>query len=109
MIVVEDIEANEIHRFLVIDTSLQLGIVRAGQDIRTFDPDRAFSFYRMVENQLNDFASMYPGAFRYLPRRAYDYLRKPRLLSEFYHGSTATSESSWIADYLVVKPLINLG
>lgn len=109
MIVVEDIEANEIHRFVVIDTSLQLGIVRAGQDIRTFDPDRAFSFYNMVDNQLNDFASVYPGAFRYLPRRAYDYLRKPRLLSEFYHGSTATSESSWIADYLVVKPLINLG
>ncbi len=109
MIVVEDIEANEIHRFVVVDTSLQLGIVRAGQDIRTFDPDRAFSYYTMVENQLNDFASQYPGAFRYLPRRAYDYLRKPRLLSEFYHGSTGSSESSWIADYLVVKPLINLG
>ncbi|MFX1484762.1 MAG: hypothetical protein ACFFCP_16415, partial [Promethearchaeota archaeon] len=109
MIVVEDIEANEIHRFIVVDTSLQLGIVRAGQDIRSFDPDRAFSFYSMVDNQLNDFASMYPGAFRYLPRRAYDYLRKPHLLSEFYHGSTAASESSWIADYLVVKPLINLG
>ena len=109
MIVVEDIEANEIHRFVVVDASLQLGIVRAGQDIRTFDPDRAFSYYNMVENQLNDFASLYPGAFRYLPRRAYDYLRKPRLLSEFYHGSTASSESSWIADYLVVKPLINLG
>ncbi|MFW9768936.1 MAG: hypothetical protein ACFFF9_06370 [Candidatus Thorarchaeota archaeon] len=109
MIVVEDIEANEIHRFVVVDSSLQLGIVRAGQDIRTFDPDRVYSFYRMVENQLNDFASLYPGAFRYLPRRAYDYLRVPRLLSEFYHGTTASSESSWIADYLVIKPLINLG
>jgi hypothetical protein len=109
MIVVEDIEANEIHRFVVVDASLQLGIIRGGQDIRTFDPDRAFSFYSMVENQLNDFASLYPGAFRYLPRRAYDYLRKPRLLSEFYHGSTVSSESSWMADYLVVKPLINLG
>jgi hypothetical protein len=106
MIVVEDIEANEIHRFVVVDSSLQLGIVRAGQDIRTFDPDRAFSFYTTVENQLNDFASLYPGAFRYLPRRAYDYLRVPRLLAEFYHGS---SESSWIADYLVVKPMVNLG
>ncbi|MGY5863955.1 MAG: VWA domain-containing protein [Candidatus Thorarchaeota archaeon] len=109
MIVVEDIEANEIHRFVVVDSSLQLGIVRAGQDIRTFDPDRAFSFYSIVENQLNDFAALYPGAFRYLPRRAYDYLRVPRLLSEFYHGPTASSKSSWIADYLVAKPLINLG
>ncbi len=109
MIVVEDIEANEIHRFVVVDASLQLGIVRAGQDIRTFDPERAFSYYRMVENQLNDFSSLYPGAFRYLPRRVYDYLRKPRLLSEFYHGSTTTSETSWIADFLVVKPLISLG
>jgi hypothetical protein len=109
MIVVEDIEANEIHRFVVVDSSLQLGIVRAGQDIRTFDPDRAFSFYGIVENQLNDFASLYPGAFRYLPRRAYDYLRVPRLLREFYHGSTTSSESTWVADYLVTKPLINLG
>jgi len=109
MIVVEDVEANEIHRFVVVDSSLQLGIVRAGQDIRTFDPERAFSFYSMVENQLNDFASLYPGAFRYLPRRAYDYLRVPRLLSEFYHESSASSESSWIADYLVVKPMVSLG
>ncbi|MFW9793712.1 MAG: hypothetical protein ACFFEE_05400 [Candidatus Thorarchaeota archaeon] len=109
MIVVEDIEANEIHRFVVVDSSLQLGIVRAGQDIRTFDPERAFSYYSMVENQLNDFSSLYPGAFRYLPRRVYDYLRKPRLLSEFYHGSTASSETSWIVDFLVAKPLVNLG
>ncbi|MHA2359283.1 MAG: hypothetical protein ACXAB5_03340 [Candidatus Thorarchaeota archaeon] len=109
MIVVEDIEANEIHRFVVVDTSLQLGIVRAGQDIRTFDPNRVYSYYNMVENQLNDFSSLYPGSFRYIPRRVYDYLRKPRLLSEFYHGSLASSEASWIADYLVVKPLINLG
>lgn len=109
MIVVEDIEANEIHRFVVVDASLQLGIVRVGKDIRTFDPDRAFSFFSMVENQLNDFASLYPGAFRYLPRRAYDYLRKPRLLSEFYHSSTASLESTWIVDYLVTKPLIKLG
>ncbi|MHA1963037.1 MAG: hypothetical protein ACW97G_00505 [Candidatus Thorarchaeota archaeon] len=109
MIVVEDTEANEIHRFVVVDSSIHLGIIRAGTDIRTFDPDRAFSYYSMVESQLHDFSSQYPGAFKYLPRRVYDYLRKPKLLSEFCHGSVSASQSSWIADYLVVKPLISLG
>jgi len=58
MLVVEDIEVNEIHRFVVIDASLQLGIVRAGTYIQTFDPDRAFSYFNMVENQLHDFAAL---------------------------------------------------
>ncbi len=109
MIVVEDIEANEIHRFMVVDSSLHLGIVRAGKNIRRFDPDRAFSYYNMVESQLYDFSSQYPGAFKYLPRKVYDYLRRPKLLSEFYHGPTASSQSSWIVDYFIVKPLISLG
>jgi hypothetical protein len=109
MIVVEDTEANEIHRFMVVDSSIHLGIIRAGTDIRTFDPDRAFSYYSMVESQLHDFSSQYPGAFKYLPRRVYDYLSKPKLLSEFYHNSSSPSQTSWIADYLVVKPLISLG
>ena len=109
MIVVEDSEANEIHRFVVIDGAVHLGIVRAGANIRTFDPDRAFSYYNMVESQLHDFSSQYPGAFKYIPRRAYDYLRMPKLLSEFYHGSGTPSQTSWIADYLVVSPLISLG
>ncbi|NHI89574.1 MAG: hypothetical protein EAX87_08630 [Candidatus Thorarchaeota archaeon] len=109
MIVVEDSEANEIHRFVVVDGAAHLGIVRAGANIRTFDPDRAFSYYNMVENQLHDFSSQYPGAFKYIPRRAYDYLRMPKLLSEFYHGSGTPSQTSWIVDYLVVSPLIGLG
>jgi len=82
VLVVEDIEANEIHHFVIFDASLQLGIVRAGTYIQTFDPDRVFSYYNMVENQLHDFATHYSGAFKFLPRRAYDYLKKPRLLSE---------------------------
>ena len=102
MIIVEDIEANEIHRFVVIDASLQLGIVRAGTLIQTFDPDRAFSYYNMVENQLHDFAAHYPGAFQYLPRRAYDYLKKPQLLSEFTEEASDLAQSSWLADYRVV-------
>ena len=109
MIVVEDIEASEIHRFVVIDASIQLGIVRAGTYIRTFDPERAFSYYNMVENQLHDFAAQYPGAFKYLPRRAYDYLKKPQLLSEFTHGASELSQSSWLADFLVVNPLVGFG
>jgi len=109
MIVVEDIEASEIHRFVVIDASIQLGIVRAGTYIRTFDPGRAFSYYNMVENQLHDFAVQYPGAFKYLPRRAYDYLKKPQLLSEFTHGASELSQSSWLVDFLVVNPLVGFG
>lgn len=109
MIIVEDIEANEIHRFVVIDASLQLGIVRAGTYIQTFDPDRAFSYYNMVENQLHDFAAHYPGAFRYLPRRAYDYLKKPQILSELTQGASELAQSSWMTDFLVVKPLIGFG
>jgi len=109
MIIVEDIEANEIHRFVVIDASLQLGIVRAGKLIQTFDPDRVFSYYNMVENQLHDFAAHYPGAFQYLPRRAYDYLKKPQLLSEFTQEASDLSQSSWLADFLVVSPLVGFG
>jgi hypothetical protein len=109
MIVVEDTEASEIHRFVVVDSSIHLGIVRAGTNIRTFDPDRAFSYYNIVESQLHDFSSQYPGAFKYLPRRVYDYLRKPKLLSDFYHGSASSAQTSWIVDFFVVKPLIGLG
>ncbi|RDE13869.1 MAG: hypothetical protein C4K48_07600 [Candidatus Thorarchaeota archaeon] len=109
MIVVEDIEANEIRRFFVVDASLQLGIVRAGTYIRTFDPDRAFSYYNMVENQLHDFAAGYSGAFRYVPRRAYDYLKKPRFLTDFSLDASELSQSSWLVDLLVANPLIDLG
>ena len=109
MIIVEDIEAGEIHRFIVMDASLSLGIVRAGKSIQTFNPDRAFSFYNMVENQVHDFASKYSGAFKYLPRRAYDYLKEPAILGEFYQGASGTSCSSWFADLMIAKPLIRLG
>ncbi len=109
MLVVEDIEANEIHHFIIFDASLQLGIVRAGTYFQTFDPDRVFSYYNMVENQLHDFATQYSGAFKFLPRRAYDYLKKPRLLSEFTQGASELSQSSWLADFLVVNPLIGFG
>jgi hypothetical protein len=109
LIVVEDIEANEIRRFIVVDASLQLGIVRAGTYIRTFDPDRTYSYYSRVENQLHDFAVNYPGAFRYLPRRTYDYLKRPRLLNDFTQGASELSQSSWLVDLLVANPLIDLG
>jgi hypothetical protein len=109
VIVVEDIEANEIRRFIIVDASLQLGIVRAGTYIRTFDPDRAYSYYSRVENQLHDFAVNYPGAFKYLPRRTYDYLKRPRLLNDFTQGASELSQSSWLVDLLMATPLIDLG
>ncbi len=109
VIVVEDIEANEIHRFFIFDANMQLGIVRAGKYIHTFDPDRVYSFYNTVENQLHDFVGNYPGAFKYFPRRAYDYLKKPRFLHEFSQGSSELSESSWLADSFLIIPLIGFG
>ena len=109
MIVVEDIDANEIHRFLVVDASIRLGIVRAGASIRTFDPDRALAFNSMVENQIHDFSTKYAGAFKFIPRRAYDYLKRPELLSELHFGASDLSCSSWLADLFVSAPIIHLG
>ena len=109
MIVVEDIEDNEIHRFYIFDANMQLGIVRAGKHIHTFDPDRVYSFYNMVENQLLDFVGNYPGAFRYVPRRAYDYLKRPKFLHEFSQGTSELSQSSWFVDTFMINPLIGFG
>ncbi len=109
MIVVEDIDANEIHRFLVVDSSIRLGIVRAGASLRTFDPDRALAYHSMVENQIHDFSTKYSGAFKFIPRRAYDYLKEPELLSDLHSGVTDVSCSSWLADLFVAAPLVHLG
>ncbi|TFG33967.1 VWA domain-containing protein [Candidatus Thorarchaeota archaeon] len=109
MIVIEDIEASEIHQFFVFDSYMQLGIVRAGKYIQTFDPERVFSYYNMVENQLYDFTTEYPGAFQFLPRRAYDYLKRPRFLNEFSQGASELSQSSWSIDSFMINPLIGFG
>ncbi|RDE16740.1 MAG: hypothetical protein C4K49_04250 [Candidatus Thorarchaeota archaeon] len=106
MIVVEDTASNEIRQFFVVDAMLQLGIVKAGTQVRVFDPGRALSYFAMVEDHLHDLATQYPGAFRYLPRRVYDYLKKPVILSELCASTLDPSMASWLVDMFFARPLI---
>ncbi|MFW9883040.1 MAG: hypothetical protein ACFFEX_01520 [Candidatus Thorarchaeota archaeon] len=108
MLVVEDTAEGEVKRFLVVDALIQLGEIQAGSQSRIFDPNRVLSFYDMVENQLLDYSSKYPEAFKYVPRRAYAYLKKPPILSELYHD-VSSSELGWFADLFAVRPLLGLG
>jgi hypothetical protein len=106
MIVVEDTASNEIRQFFVVDALLQLGMVKAGTQVRVFDPARALSYFTMVEDHLHDLATEYPGAFRYLPRRAYDYLKKPLILSELCASTLDPSVESWLVDMFFARSLI---
>jgi len=108
MLVVEDTTTNEIRRFYILDAMLQLGIVQAGSQSAVFDPGRAISYYGMVEGRLHDYSVKYPEAFGFLPRRAYEYLKKPPLMSELYQDVPATSDSQWFVDAFVVRPLFSI-
>ncbi|NWF96722.1 MAG: hypothetical protein HXY34_11330 [Candidatus Thorarchaeota archaeon] len=108
LLVVEDSEANEIHRFFVLDGTLQLGVVQVGSQNTTFDPARALSYYRTVESQLFTLVSKYPSAYKYVPRKTYDYLARPRLLSDLYAGMQE-ADTSWLVDQFLVRPLSNVG
>ncbi len=108
MLVAENTAEGEVKRFLLVDALIQLGEVQAGSESRIFDPHRAFSFYAMVENQLLDYSSKYPEAFKYIPRRAYVYLTHPPILSEIYHD-VSSSNQGWFADLFAVRPLLGIG
>ncbi|MHA2003537.1 MAG: hypothetical protein ACW960_05455 [Candidatus Thorarchaeota archaeon] len=108
MLVVEDTAEGEVKRFLLADALIQLGEVQAGSQSRVFDPNRVLSFYDTVENQLHDYSSKYPEAFKYIPRRAYTYLKRPPILSELYHD-VSSSDSGWFVDLFAVRPLLSLG
>ena len=108
MLICEDTPVNEIKQFFVVDAAIQLGLVKVGNDVRNFDLPRVLSYFSRVENQLLDFASNYPSSFRYLPRRAYDYLKKPPILSELYETVLDSSESSWLIDQFFVRPMISI-
>jgi hypothetical protein len=108
MLVVEDTTEGEVKRFLVVDALIQLGEIQAGSQSRVFDPNRVLSFYDMVENQLHDYSSKYPEAFKYIPRRAYTYLKRPPILSELYHD-VFSSELGWFADLFAVRPILGIG
>ncbi|RDE12378.1 MAG: hypothetical protein C4K47_08150, partial [Candidatus Thorarchaeota archaeon] len=109
MIVVEDIENKEIKPLFMVDSFVQLGSVRAGVEARSFDPSRLLSYYGRVEGQLYDLASTYPGAFRYLPRRAYAYLKRPPILTEIHSSGLDPSNASWFVDLFFSRPLIAIG
>ncbi|MHA2140217.1 MAG: hypothetical protein ACXADC_06065 [Candidatus Thorarchaeota archaeon] len=108
MLVVEDTAEGEVKRFLLVDALIQLGEVQAGAQKRVFDPNRVLSFYGMVENQLHDYSSKYPEAFKYIPRRAYVYLKRPPILSELYHD-VSSSDIGWFSDLFAVRPLLGVG
>ncbi|MHA2068484.1 MAG: hypothetical protein ACXABY_29325, partial [Candidatus Thorarchaeota archaeon] len=108
MLVVEDTAEGEVRRFILVDALIQLGEVQAGSQNRVFDPNRVLSFYGMVENQLHDYSSKYPEAFKYIPRRAYVYLKKPPILSELYYD-VSSSDVGWFADLFAVRPLLGVG
>jgi hypothetical protein len=109
MLVVEDTKGDEIKQFVVMDASLNLGGIQAGTYLRSFNPIRVLSFYNMVESQLLDFSSRYTEAFRYMPRRAYDYLKIPPILSSLYQGALDVPESNWLVDFFMARPLVSVG
>ncbi|MFX1265041.1 MAG: hypothetical protein ACFFH0_06650 [Promethearchaeota archaeon] len=108
MLVVEDTTTNEIRRFYILDAMLQLGVVQAGTQSAVFDPARAVSYYGMVESRLYDYSLKYPEAFGFLPRRAYEHLKKPPLMSELYQDSSTTTDSEWFVDAFIVRPLFGI-
>ncbi|MBD3406404.1 MAG: hypothetical protein GF411_09860 [Candidatus Lokiarchaeota archaeon] len=108
MIVVEDNEVGEIRRFLVADAHIELGYVKIGKEKREFTPKRMFSYFKLVENQLFDFANKYPTAFRYTPRKAYGYLTRPPILSELYKNVMKREEHNWLIDLFFINPLLKI-
>ncbi|NHJ13909.1 MAG: hypothetical protein EAX95_09530 [Candidatus Thorarchaeota archaeon] len=109
VLVVEDTSTNEIRRFFVVDARVGLGSIELGSQKREFDPNRMLRFFELVENQLHEFSSKYPESFRYLPRRAYDYLRKPPILGELYSGFPEYGDTCWFIDQFFVHPILNVG
>ncbi|MHA1960950.1 MAG: hypothetical protein ACW99U_12005 [Candidatus Thorarchaeota archaeon] len=109
MLVVEDTEASELKRFVVIDASASLGLVQVGSSIRTFDPPRILSYYGMLESRLHDLSTRYSTAFKFLPRKAYEYLKRPPVIGSLYQNVLDSSNNSWLADFFIVHPLVSVG
>lgn len=109
MLVVEDTEASELKRFVVIDASVSLGLVQIGSLIRTFDPPRVLSYFGMLESRLHDFSTKYSAAFKFLPRKAYEYLKQPPVIGSLYQNVLDASSNSWLADFFLVHPLVSVG
>jgi hypothetical protein len=109
VLVVEDTVTTEMRRFFVVDAALQVGSIEVSSQKQDFDPQRFLKFFGMVENQLHEFSSKYPESFRYMPRRAYDYLRTPPILGEIYQGFPEYSDTSWFIDQFFTYALLGIG
>jgi hypothetical protein len=92
-----------------MDAFVQLGFVKAGTNVHNFEPLRLMSFYNLVDNKIIEFASKYPDAYRYMPRRAYDYLRPPPILSELYPKLSGKRNGSWFIDLFMLRPVLEIG
>ncbi len=108
MIVTEDTESSEVCRFFVVDAMLKLGAVSVGGQKRSFDPLGVMSFYDRVCGQLLRYSSSYLTAFRYVPRRIYQYLRRPPLLSDLCSSVAGAKTGSWVVDQFLARPLLYL-
>jgi len=108
MLVVEDTEANEVVRFLVLDAAVQLGEIRVGDRTLSFDPSRVLGYFRTVEDRLSTLANKHPESFRYVPRRAYSYLMRPPILADLCEGVRDGWIPSWLVDQFMLRPITSI-
>ena len=109
MLIVEDTKTGELVRITTMDAFVQLGFVKVGTHVHNFEPLRLMSFYNLVDNRVIEFASKYSDAFRFMPRRAYDYLRPPPILDELYPQVTGQRERGWFFDFFILRPVMGIG
>ncbi|TFF91305.1 hypothetical protein EU545_04610 [Candidatus Thorarchaeota archaeon] len=109
MLVVEDLKTREIYRFLVVDGCMQLGVVSLNSHEKTFGPDRALGYVSRVQGQLLNLVSRYKHSYRYVPRLAYEHLKRPPFLDSLSGGPAGARDTEWFVDQFVVKPLLSIG
>ena len=81
MLVAEDSETGEIRRFVVVDASISLGEINIGDQTQSFGPEKLLAYIDRIQNRLYDYVTQYSTAFNYIPRRTYQYLKKPPMAS----------------------------
>jgi len=109
MLVAEDSETGDIRRFVLIDAVVNLGEIHIGDQTRSFGPEKLLMYINRVENRLFDYVGTYATAFRYIPRRAYEYLKKPPILGDIYRTLSNALDIGWFIDYYLTHPLFNIG
>ncbi len=108
MLVAEDSETGEIKRFIVVDASISLGEINIGGQTQSYGPEKLLSYIDRIQNRLFDYVNQYSAAFNFIPRRTYQYLKKPPILSEMYRTLSDASDSGWLIDYFLASPLMKV-